>query len=68
MTDLYVIQGKPADAVTLADYLNEKQLIEDVGGYGYLVELWDAAPSAANAMGTTGSIGKRVLYSCGRIP
>ncbi len=50
MADIYVIQGKPADAVTLADYLNEKQLVEDVGGYPYLVELWDAAPSAANAV------------------
>ncbi len=46
---LYVDRGKPADAVTLADYLNEKQLIEDVGGYAYLIELWDAAPAAANA-------------------
>lgn len=50
LADLYVVQGKPADAVTLADYLNEKQFIQDVGGYGYLVELWDAAPSAANAV------------------
>ncbi len=50
MTDIYVNLGKPADAVTLADYLNQKQLIEDVGGYAYLVELWDAAPSAANAV------------------
>ncbi len=33
MADINVNQGKPADAVTLADYLNEKQLIEDVGGY-----------------------------------
>src|SRR5262245_5281237 len=47
MAELYVVQGKPADAVTLSDYLSEKQLIPDVGGYGYLVELWDASPSAA---------------------
>ncbi|MCI0642533.1 MAG: replicative DNA helicase [Gemmataceae bacterium] len=50
LADLYVNQGKPADAVTLADYLNEKQLIQDVGGYAYLVELWEAAPSSANAV------------------
>ena len=49
MADLYVVKGKPADAVTLADWLNEKKLIEDVG-YAYLIELWDAAPSAANAV------------------
>src|ERR1700680_1604021 len=43
MADIYVIQGKPADAVTLADYLQAKQLTADVGGPAYLVELWDAA-------------------------
>src|SRR5262245_24826904 len=46
---LSVDQGKPADTVTLADYLKEKQLIDEVGGYAYLSELWDAAPSPAGA-------------------
>jgi replicative DNA helicase len=41
--------SKPADLVTLAEWLNEKKFIEDVGGYAYLAELWDAAPTAANA-------------------
>ena len=50
MAELYVVQGKPADPVTVADYLEEKQLTPDVGGPAYLVELWDAAPSAANAV------------------
>jgi replicative DNA helicase len=50
MAEIHVVRGKPADAVTLADYLEEKQLIPDVGGHAYLVELWDAAPSAANAV------------------
>lgn len=50
LADLSVVQGKPADPVTLADYLNERQLIQEVGGYAYLVELWDAAPSAAHAI------------------
>src|SRR4029077_15958691 len=50
MAEINVVQGKPADAVTLADFLNANALIQDVGGYGYLVELWDAAPSAANAV------------------
>src|SRR5436190_685512 len=49
MTDLNVHQGKPVDAVTLADYLNEKKLIADVGGYAYLVELWEAAPTGGSA-------------------
>lgn len=37
------------DLVTLANYLEQQKLIEDVGGYKYLAELWDAAPTAANA-------------------
>jgi replicative DNA helicase len=41
--------GHPVDLVILADKLNELKLIEDVGGYQYLYELWDAAPTAANA-------------------
>jgi replicative DNA helicase len=39
----------PVDLVTLAELLKEQKLIEDVGGYAYLAELWDAAPTAANA-------------------
>jgi replicative DNA helicase len=42
-------KGKPVDLVMLAEYLREQKQIEDVGGYGYLGELWDAAPTAANA-------------------
>jgi replicative DNA helicase len=42
-------KGHPADLVLLADLLKEQKHIEDVGGYGYLAELWDAAPTAANA-------------------
>lgn len=39
---------KPVDLVTLADYL--RQHIEEIGGYAYLGELWEAAPTAANAV------------------
>ena len=42
-------RGHPVDLVLLADLLKEQKYIEDVGGYGYLAELWDAAPTAANA-------------------
>jgi replicative DNA helicase len=42
-------KGHPVDLVLLADWLKEQKLIEDVGGYAYLAELWDAAPTAANA-------------------
>jgi replicative DNA helicase len=42
-------KGHPVDLVTLAEWLKEQKYIEDVGGYAYLAELWDAAPTAANA-------------------
>jgi replicative DNA helicase len=42
-------KGHPADLVTLAEWLKDQKFIEDVGGYAYLAELWDAAPTAANA-------------------
>ncbi len=48
MTQLYD-RSHPVDLVTLAEHLKEQKQIEDVGGYSYLAELWDAAPTAANA-------------------
>jgi replicative DNA helicase len=42
-------KGHPVDLVVLAEYLREQKQIEDIGGYAYLAELWDAAPTAANA-------------------
>jgi replicative DNA helicase len=42
-------KGKPVDAVVLAEELHQRSQIEDIGGYAYLTELWDAAPTAANA-------------------
>jgi replicative DNA helicase len=48
---IYALYEKthPADLVTLADWLKEQKFLEDVGGYAYLAELWDAAPTAAHA-------------------
>src|SRR5262249_13240697 len=42
-------KGHPVDLVMLAEVLKEQKHIEDIGGYSYLGELWDAAPTAANA-------------------
>src|SRR4051812_49790153 len=39
----------PVDLVTLLDHLALEKHVEDVGGAGKLAELWDAAPTAANA-------------------
>src|SRR5437762_12736246 len=39
----------PPDLVTLAEELRRRGEVDDVGGYAYLGELYDAAPTAANA-------------------
>ena len=41
--------AQPVDLVILAEYLNGQKQLEDVGRHAYLAELWDAAPTAANA-------------------
>jgi replicative DNA helicase len=43
-------RSQPVDLVTLAELLKQQKMIEDIGGYSYLAELWDAAPTAANAV------------------
>ncbi len=42
-------RGNPVDLMLLADELNNRKQIEEIGGYGYLGQLWEAAPTAANA-------------------
>ncbi|MFO0966725.1 MAG: replicative DNA helicase [Gemmataceae bacterium] len=49
VTHLNIHAGVPVDPVTLANNVKEQGLLEDIGGPGYIVELWDAAPSSANA-------------------
>ncbi len=46
--DLYN-DGKPVDLVILHERLKQLKQLEDVGGAEYLADLWDAAPTAANA-------------------
>jgi replicative DNA helicase len=40
--------ANPVDLVALVNLLQEWKQIDNVGGYPYLAELWDAAPTAAN--------------------
>lgn len=66
---LNIHTGAPVDPVTLANHLKEQQLIEDIGGYGYLAELWDAAPSSANAeyygrIVRSKAILRHLIYAC----
>jgi replicative DNA helicase len=39
----------PVDLVTLGAWIIAEKYVEDIGGYAYLAELWEAAPTAANA-------------------
>src|SRR5260370_4648802 len=39
----------PVDTVTLAEELNRRGQIKDIGDYGYLTELWAPSPTPANA-------------------
>jgi replicative DNA helicase len=48
ITKLNDDSGKPADIVTVAEFLAVAKQMEDIGGPAYLAELWDAAPSAAH--------------------
>ncbi|TQP73832.1 replicative DNA helicase [Vibrio cholerae] len=40
--------GKPLDLITLSEYLEQREQLEDVGGFAYLADLAKNTPSAAN--------------------
>ncbi len=42
-------ESQPLDLVLLYDKLRKNKQLEDVGGKEYLVELWEAVPTGANA-------------------
>ena len=42
--------GTAADMVTLAEELQRRHQIEDIGRHSYITELWDAAPAPANVV------------------
>jgi replicative DNA helicase len=67
--DLFVNRRIPADPVTLADYLHEKNVMQDIGGAAYIIDLWDAAPSTSNvehyAQIVRGSAIRRALIQIG---
>jgi replicative DNA helicase len=46
--DLYQ-DGKPVDTVLLFESLKSRKQLDDIGGAAYLAELWDGAPTSANA-------------------
>lgn len=42
-------ESQPIDLVLLYDKLRQNKLLDDVGGKEYLVEVWEAVPTGANA-------------------
>jgi replicative DNA helicase len=42
-------RNRPIDLVTLAEELRQRGQVDDIGGYAYLGELWEAVGTAANA-------------------
>ncbi len=50
ISDLRNRGGQPVDLVILHEELQRRGHLEDVGRAAYLAELWDAAPTAANAV------------------
>jgi len=42
--------GKPVDMTSLAELLNDRGQIKDIGGYVYIGDLLEAAPTGANAL------------------
>jgi replicative DNA helicase len=64
--------GKPVDLVMLAERLKAAELIADIGGYPYLQELWECAPTAANAMFYANIVRekflmRRMIHACNEI-
>jgi replicative DNA helicase len=43
-------KGHPVDLIALAEELKLRGHLEDVGGYAAVADLWEAAPTAANAV------------------
>ncbi len=48
ITDLYN-DGKPVDLLILHEALKQRKYLEDIGGASYIGDLWESAPTAANA-------------------
>ncbi len=54
--------AKPVDVVILADAIKDRDWIHDIGGYSYIVEVYESSPTAANATYYAGIIREKSLY------
>ncbi|MDW1907004.1 replicative DNA helicase [Vibrio sp. 705] len=53
--------GKPLDLITLSEYLERHELLEDVGGFAYLADLAKNTPSAANINAYADIVAERAI-------
>ncbi|CAH0524580.1 replicative DNA helicase [Vibrio hippocampi] len=51
----------PLDLITLSEYLEQREQLEDVGGFAYLTDLAKNTPSAANINAYAGIVAERAL-------
>ncbi|GAL13809.1 replicative DNA helicase [Vibrio astriarenae] len=53
--------GKPLDLITLSEFLEQREQLEDVGGFAYLADLAKNTPSAANINAYADIVAERAL-------
>ncbi|MCL9783886.1 replicative DNA helicase [Vibrio sp. S4M6] len=53
--------SKPLDLITLSEYLEQREQLEDVGGFAYLADLAKNTPSAANINAYADIVAERAL-------
>ncbi|MFO0849578.1 MAG: replicative DNA helicase [Gemmataceae bacterium] len=54
--------GEPIDVITVHERLKAAGRLDDVGGVPFLTELWDAAPTAANAEYYAKTVRDKAVY------
>lgn len=54
-------QSKPLDLITLSEFLEQREQLEEVGGFAYLADLAKNTPSAANIYAYADIVAERAL-------
>lgn len=54
-------ESKPLDLITLSEYLEQRESLDDVGGFAYLADLAKNTPSAANINAYADIVAERAL-------
>ena len=68
MTEM-IASKHPVDLITLSDYLERKNLLEEAGGFVYLADISKNTPSSANAIAYCNTVidrwnGRQILSAC----